>query len=679
MPPRTANRFALTVAFSAVWLLLALASSALAVPHVITNAQHPYDADWPAIRILLAQKCTGCHRAGNGEGDDARYDFTSYEALMSAGVEEDMPAVTPGSLEDSCLWDMVCWNATADPDSDYSSEPMMPEDKHEWLTAGQLAMVKRWIENGARQYKLGCGGQYRSDQYSGEQPLLESDFPSAKQCKACHPKQYREWSGSMHAYAQHSPIFEAFNATLQERTGGTLGTFCSRCHTPLGTALGENGLVANVHRSRLSTEGVTCIVCHRQSKAYHKSNARQFIEPGASLETCMFGPFDDAVSVDGGHEARQNPFIKESAFCGSCHDVTSPDGVRLEEAFSEWRHSPAAEAGITCQACHMGPVGGIPTADCNRPLGRAATVPGVDPSRIPLRPLSNHSFAGPDYSMLPDTEWPYKLDWMYETDYRNPACLTPYQIKTLAELRSRNRELLDEARVKRLEVLRNSARICLTAPRHVCAGDAVDVRVDVRSIFAGHNLPTGFSAERQVWIELKVYDPLGRVVFASGDLDKNGDLRDEHSHAVEARKLPADRLLVNFQNKFTAVTQKGNERTVVLSVNRHLSPLNFVRPATGIAQSQGRASGFRIAKASLPPLGTRAQTYPLRLPPMPGRYTIDARLNFRHLPPALLDAIGTPHLKHLLEIVVIDQKFAVIDASGPVQVALPISFPLLQK
>lgn len=637
------------------WLIPSLA---VAVPHVISNEDHPYDPDWPAIKILLSQKCTGCHREGNGE----RYDLTSYAALINAGVEGDMPAVTPGSLEDSYLWEMVAWNATADPDSDLSGEPMMPEDKHEWLTAGQLEQIKRWIMRGALEYKL--------PQSCNISPLIESDFPSAKQCKACHPKQYGEWSRSMHAYAQHSPVFEAFNLTLLERTGGTLGTFCSRCHTPLGTALGENGLVRNTHRSRLSTEGVTCIVCHRQSKAFHKSNARQFIEPGSSLEVCMFGPFEEAVSLTGAHQAEKNPFMKQSAFCGSCHDVTGPDGVRLEEAFSEWRHSPAAEQGITCQQCHMGPVQGIPMQDCERPLGRAATVPGVDPSRIPLRPLSNHTFAGPDYSLLPDTEWPYKLDWMYETDYTKPECLTPYQQKTLLELRHKNRDALAVAKQKRLEVLRNSARIKLTVPAHACAGQTVNLRVDVKSIFAGHNLPTGFSAERQVWVAINVYDALGRRVFASGDLDSNGDLRDEHSHAVETRHLPHDALLLNLQNKFTAVLQKGNERTTVLSVNRHLSPLNFVRPPTGIAQSFGRASNFRIAKASLPPFGERGQTYPVLLA-QPGTYYVDARLNFRHLPPALLDAIGTPHLKHLLEVVKIDQKQAVIQVNGPAALARP--------
>src|SRR5690606_18457556 len=139
------------------------------------------------------------------------------------------------------------------------------------------------------------------------------------------------------------------------------------------------------------------------------------------LEHCMYGPFDDAVSGahSGTHESTGLPYLKSSQFCGECHDVTNPEGIRLEEAFSEWQNSPAAKQGITCQACHMGPVQGVPIADCDRPLGRAAKVPGIPDEQLPLRNLTDHTFAGPDYSLLPDTEFPEKLDWMYEKDYRD--------------------------------------------------------------------------------------------------------------------------------------------------------------------------------------------------------------------------------------------------------------------
>ena len=34
-------------------------------------------------------------------------------------------------------------------------------------------------------------------------------------CQGCHPEAYREWSGSMHAYASDDPVFIALNAFAQ--------------------------------------------------------------------------------------------------------------------------------------------------------------------------------------------------------------------------------------------------------------------------------------------------------------------------------------------------------------------------------------------------------------------------------------------------------------------------------
>lgn len=187
----------------------------------------------------------------------------------------------------------------------------------------------------------------------------------------------------------------------------------------------------------MSLESVTCVVCHRRKHGQYKNNGRLVAEPGDLLEACMFGPFDDSVSANTSHPSAGFPYIKSSQFCGDCHDVTAANGVRNEEAFSEWANSPAAKDGITCQNCHMGPVQGIPIADKDRPWGPAAVVPGVPVEKMPVRPLSDHTFAGPDYSLLPDTEFPFKLDWMYEVDYRDDSKLTPYQFKTLEELRAK--------------------------------------------------------------------------------------------------------------------------------------------------------------------------------------------------------------------------------------------------
>ncbi len=336
-------------------------------PPVINGKSHPFDPNWLLVENLLQEKCAGCHRGGQTE----RWDLSSYSAVIAAR-DEATRAIVPGNPRESLLVEYVNWNVDALDATDAPDTPMMPPLKHDWLTAGQLRTLQRWIEGGALEYRLPSTCDSR--------PLLETDFPSAQQCRQCHPTQYAQWSRSMHAYAQHSPVFEAFNLTLQERTGGTIGTFCSRCHTPVGTTLGESGALRNVNRSRLSMEGVTCVACHRRSVAAYKSSGRVAIQPGELAKTCMYGPFESSSSsLPGVHPAAEFPYIKSSQFCGECHDVTSPQGVRLEEAFSEWNHSPAAKQGVTCQSCHMGPVQGRPCPDDRRPWGRAAFVPGARP------------------------------------------------------------------------------------------------------------------------------------------------------------------------------------------------------------------------------------------------------------------------------------------------------------
>ncbi|MEW4486860.1 multiheme c-type cytochrome [Thalassoglobus sp. JC818] len=624
--------------------------SAEAAPPVVRDNTLPYNKDWLEVHWVLRTKCSGCHRPNSGQ-----HDFSTYEAVMADGEFSGEPIVIPGLPEESLLWKYVNWNHAFDPDSDAPERPdMPPDDKGEWLSKGQLETLHRWIESGALEYVL--------PPTCDTSPLLETDFVSARECAQCHPRQYEEWSRSMHAYAQHSPVFEAFTLTMVERTGGTIGTFCTRCHTPIGVSIGEDASMRNVHRSRISMEGVTCVVCHRLEKPFYKASGRLPVTPGLLRDGCMYGPFKDSVDPDGsGHPAEEAAHLTKSSFCGSCHDVTNPVGVRLEEAFSEWQNSPAAKQGISCQDCHMGPIPGVPVKACDRPFGKVAVVPGIDPDMLPDRPLSNHSFVGPDYSMLPDTEFPYKLDWMYETDYRDTKNLTPHQRETLTHLRVQNRKQLAKARNLRFELLKNAAEIRVEHPREANRHRKMKVHVDVVSKTAGHNFPTGFTAERQVWVELILVDPLGRTVFSSGDLDSNGDLRDEHSHEVEAGHLHWDRHLLNFQSKFTLLTVQGTERSVIIPVNRDLTPINVVRPNPAPAQSFGRPADFRVAKASLPPLDTMGNTYPIRLGDCAGPHRLRVRLNYRNLPPALFDKIGIPHLKHLIETVVIDEYESVID------------------
>ena len=114
-------------------------------------------------------------------------------------------------------------------------------------------------------------------------------YPSASECKACHPDHYREWSVSPHSYAQMSPVFNAMQATILAVTSSSNGDFCIRCHTPVGMNSNEELFMSNIDRSPTSREGVTCIVCHRVNKSFGKISGRLSIETG-ELSEPIYGP-----------------------------------------------------------------------------------------------------------------------------------------------------------------------------------------------------------------------------------------------------------------------------------------------------------------------------------------------------------------------------------------------------
>jgi hypothetical protein len=70
--------------------------------------------------------------------------------------------------------------------------------------------------------------------------------------------------------------------------------------------------------------------------------------PGDNI---FFGPYDDIHDPD-----TYLPLISESAYCAPCHQF-SMWGTPIYESYEEWLASPYADAGVTCQDCHMPPSG----------------------------------------------------------------------------------------------------------------------------------------------------------------------------------------------------------------------------------------------------------------------------------------------------------------------------------
>ena len=512
-----------------------------------------------------------------------------------------------------------------------------------------------------------------------EKLFLENRFPSANTCATCHPDHFREWSVSPHAYAQMSPVFNAMHGTILKLTNGTNGDFCIRCHTPVGMNLGEPEFMSNMDRHPTSREGVTCIVCHRVNRAYGKLSGRLAIVEGDLFEP-VYGPKgNDELKrvIDSGeyfvntergkagravHTQAEKFFqISTSGFCGTCHDVNLVNGFRLEEAFSEFKNSPAAEQGISCQDCHMGTEPGVASGYAEAP----AAVVGGRPS-LP-RKRTDHMFIGPDYSVIHPGIFPHNteaselatirewltFDWEagwgtdafeserpddFEFPERWQAIDDRYDAR---DILSDNLALLEEANVARKKVLQAGYQFGEMMVERADAKRGIHFNVEVKNATTGHGVPTGFDAERLVFVRVTVTDREGTVIFRSGDLDPNGDVRDLHSLYVHNGELPRDKFLLSLQSKFITRMVRGGEREQVLAVNVSPDPLPFLRPSTTSTILTGRPGGARKHKQNIEPGGSRWGKYKIRPDQLTGKgpYTAEVSLVAGMIPVNLIHEI----------------------------------------
>jgi len=515
--------------------------------------------------------------------------------------------------------------------------------------------------------------------------LADMQYPSAKVCGECHPRQYEQWSNSSHAYASLSPMFNKFEQKINDLAQGTIGSFCVRCHASVGTALGERRDIPWWERSAASREGITCVTCHRVGEAYGKTNAARRIAPG-SIHEPVFGPFDTMGGLKAITDARtyqilvspdepdrpdesdgtkwirmhqtaiQSDFIKQSEFCATCHQVQVHPGIKLETVWEEYRSSPAAKEGITCQECHMST---NPGRDAGFAKGWAARVNGmfVDTER----PLTDHTFVGPGYPIVHPGLFPFRMEespftpqqWLtfdyraewgsedfekdvpssfaFPTEWRDPA-----DRKKAWLLVEENLERWYERQEQREKLLETASHLdgpFFQGRPEVGKAFSFEYRITNRN--KGHNLPSGsLGAQPELWLNVSLIDPDGERVWESGYVDSHGDVADLQSEDVQLGKIPHDDQLVSMQAKFITTNVKGTDREMYLPINLDFDQLPFIRPGGTPVSLLNHPPFARMEKRSIPPLGSRLAKYtvPGRLLTKPGTYRLAVRLRARTEP-----------------------------------------------
>ena len=509
--------------------------------------------------------------------------------------------------------------------------------------------------------------------------FAESRFPSASTCGSCHPKHFEEWSVSQHAYSQLSPIYLALNNKINMLANGSNGDFCLRCHNQVGANIGESSIISNLERHPTSREGITCVVCHRINKDYNKASGRLALVEGGLTEP-IYGPSGNAELarvLDNRHiyrvvtdpdergrkihdEVRQFKSISSPVFCGTCHDVTLFNGFRLEEAFSEYRMSPAAARGVTCQDCHMGKVQGVASG---YEFGPAAVVGG---EATTPRKITNHFFAGPDYSVIHPGIFPHNAEaqqmatlaeWLqfdheagWGTDAFEDAVpegnVFPERWRAIDDrydaraIIATQLERLAWAREKRNEVLRNGYHLADVVVEQANA-DGIRFKIKVANAQDGHNVPTGFTGERVIWLEITVVDASGHVVFVSGDRDPNGDIRDGHSSYVHTGNAPRDPYLFSLQSTFVVQSGRGSELEQVIPIPYPFISLPRVLPSPVSLVFTGEPPTERNHKKGIEPNGHRWPSYRIEPDALTGNgpYEATIRLRSQMVPVNLVIAI----------------------------------------
>ena len=173
----------------------------------------------------------------------------------------------------------------------------------------------------------------------GKPTLTGQALQDPNNCLPCHADQFREWSGSMHAYASEDPVFLAMNRRMLRETKGESASFCVGCHAPLAFRLGLTKDGSNLAELPKSVQGVTCYYCHSVDAVEGTHDNPLHLATDGVLRG---GIRDPARSMPhrGAHSNlhdREQP--ESSSMCGACHDVITPHGAHIERTFVEWKAS----------------------------------------------------------------------------------------------------------------------------------------------------------------------------------------------------------------------------------------------------------------------------------------------------------------------------------------------------
>lgn len=189
-------------------------------------------------------------------------------------------------------------------------------------------------------------------------PLEASLAPA--DCGTCHVEQFRDWQTALHAKAMGPGLMGQLLSMAPEARDEQQQ--CLRCHAPLAEqadslattiAAGLKKPIATADPGGKATklpalheQGLVCAACHLRAHERFGPPRRDGTDPDA---------LQRAGLAHGGFTATSA--FADSRFCAACHqfepDQFALNNKLLENTYEEWKASPQAREGRSCQSCHM--------------------------------------------------------------------------------------------------------------------------------------------------------------------------------------------------------------------------------------------------------------------------------------------------------------------------------------
>jgi len=438
----------------------------------------------------------------------------------------------------------------------------------------------------------------------------------------CHSEIAQEWAVSAHRWSAMDAAFVKVQNVMAEQNGAESTRYCGGCHDPISLFSGAKNLFEDDLTNLVGhDEGVSCLACHSIAETDVKGNANYVMKaPPRYLFELQDTPWAKRASdfliraYPRQHVASlSHTMFKSPEFCAACHkqfideEINDVGWVQLQNQYDNWRKSRWNDPGhpektVECRECHM-------------PL-----VDSTDPAR------GDES----DYNRTAD-----------DGKHRSHRFLAANQFMPLAlglDGAHEQAGLVEKWLRGEIEVPEIADKwktgpavpIELIVPERVTAGEDVRLQVAITNNKVGHDFPTGPLDIIQAWVELRVTDQDGRLIYQTGATDDR--------HFVEPG---------TFMFKAEPVDQYGNLidrhnlwEMVGVRYKRSLFPgfsdvadFSFLCPASVLPRTSSAEGGVRASIDGTP----STEGFGLAVPEEVTELRVSAKLMYRKADQFLID------------------------------------------